>query len=66
MLSGLTLAIIQTGNAFGPSLLGWLRNATGGYAVPIVVCMTLEIAAVAIILLRIGPAKETSQNRGPK
>jgi cyanate permease len=28
MLSGLTLAIIQTGNAFGPSLLGWLRDAT--------------------------------------
>jgi cyanate permease len=66
MLSGLTLAIIQTGNAFGPSLLGWLRDATGGYALPIVVCMTLEIAAVAIILLRIGPAKDTLQNRGPK
>jgi MFS family permease len=57
MLSGLTLAIIQTGNAFGPSLLGWLRDATGGYAVPIVACMVLEISALAIILLRIGPAK---------
>jgi MFS family permease len=66
MLSGLTLAIIQTGNAFGPSLLGWLRDATGDYAVPIVVCMTLEIVAVAIILLRIGPANDTPQNRGPK
>jgi len=66
MLSGLALAIIQTGNAFGPSLLGWLRDATGGYAVPIVVCMTLEIAAVAIILLRIGPANDTPQNRGSK
>jgi sugar phosphate permease len=65
MLSGLTLAIIQTGNAFGPSLLGWLRDATGGYAVPIVVCMALEIAAVAIILLRIGPAKDSPQNWGP-
>jgi MFS family permease len=66
MLSGLTLAIIQTGNAFGPSLLGWLRDAAGGYAVPIVVCMALEIAAVAIILLRIGPAKDAPQNRGLK
>ena len=56
MLSGLTIAIIQTGNAFGPSLLGWLHDATGGYRVPIVVCMALEIAAVAIILLRIGRA----------
>lgn len=56
-LSGLTLAIIQTGNALGPSLLGWLRDATGGYVVPIVVCLVLEIAAIAIILVRIGPAK---------
>jgi MFS family permease len=57
MLSGLTLAIIQTGNAFGPSLLGWLRDATGSYAVPIVACVVLEISALAIIVLRIGPAK---------
>jgi len=60
MLSGLTLAIIQTGNALGPSLLGWLRDATGSYAVPIVVCVVLEIAAIAIILVRIGPAKEAA------
>jgi MFS family permease len=57
MLSALTLAIIQTGNGFGPSLLGWLRDATGGYAVPIVVCMAIEIVAIAIILLRVGPAR---------
>jgi MFS family permease len=60
MLSGLTLAIIQTGNALGPSLLGWLRDATGGYTVPIVVCLLLEIAAIAIILIRIGPANAAS------
>jgi MFS family permease len=63
MLSGLTLAIIQTGNALGPSLLGWLRDATGGYVVPIVVCLMLEIAAIAIILLRIGPAKRLPLKR---
>jgi cyanate permease len=62
MLSGLTLAIIQTGNAFGPSLLGWLRDATGSYAVPIFACMVLEISALAIIVLRIGPAKEVAPN----
>jgi cyanate permease len=56
MLSGLTLAIIQTGNSFGPSLVGWLRDASGGYTVPLVVCMAIEIAAIAIILVRIGPA----------
>jgi len=42
MLSGLTLAMIQTANALGPSLLGWLRDATGSYAVSIAACMALE------------------------
>lgn len=54
MLSGLTLAIIQTGNAFGPSLLGWLRDATGSYTAPIIVCIALEIAAMVLILIRLG------------
>ena len=62
MLSGLTLAIIQTGNAFGPSLLGWLRDATGSYAVPIKACIALEISALAIIVLRIGPPKDVAPN----
>jgi MFS family permease len=64
MLSGLTLAIIQTGNAFGPSLIGWLRDATGGYSVPIAACMAIEITAIAIILVRIGPAKYAQQTSG--
>jgi cyanate permease len=57
MLSGLTFAIIQTGNSLGPSLVGWLRDATGGYGVPIVVCVAIEIIAIVIILLRIGPTR---------
>jgi cyanate permease len=61
MLSGLTFAIIQTGNSFGPLLLGWFHDATGGYAVPIVVCMAIEIIASIIILLRIGPARAAAQ-----
>jgi MFS family permease len=63
MLSGLTLAIIQTGNAVGPSLLGWLRDATGGYAMPVAACVALEIAAILIILARIGPAKDAMRLR---
>jgi sugar phosphate permease len=61
MLSGLTLAIIQTGNSFGPSLVGWLRDATGGYTVPIVVCMAIEIVGIGIILVPIGPAGAVPQ-----
>lgn len=50
MLSGLTLAIIQTGNAFGPTIVGGLKDATGGYTAPILVCMVLEISAAALLL----------------
>jgi cyanate permease len=54
MLLGLTLTIMQTGNAFGPSIVGGLKEATGSYTAPIVVCMVLEIAAAALLLQRIG------------
>jgi MFS family permease len=57
MLSGLTLAIIQTGNSFGPSLLGWLQDATGGYTAPIVVCMAIEIVAIANDLAACRPSE---------
>jgi cyanate permease len=62
MLSGLTLAIIQTGNAFGPSIFGGLKDATGSYTAPIVVCMALEIAATALLLQRIGPARNVGRD----
>jgi MFS family permease len=52
LLSGLTFAIILTGSAFGSSLVGWLRDATGSYSVPIITCMMLEVVAIAIILVR--------------
>jgi cyanate permease len=58
MLTALAFSIIQAGNAFGPSLVGLLRDATGNYAVPILVCMALEVSAIAIILQRIGPARK--------
>jgi len=61
-LTGLTLGIIQVGNAFAPSLIGWSRDATGSYALPILGCIALEVAATAIILLRISPAKQVARN----
>lgn len=64
MLSGLTLAIIQTGNALGPSILGWLRQATGSYTLPIVVCVALELMAIALISVRIGPARHAAKTSG--
>jgi len=57
MLSALVLSIIQVTNAFGPSLLGGLRDATGSYALPIWICMSLELTAAVIVLQRVGSAK---------
>ncbi len=66
MLSGLTLAIVQTGNAFGPSILGWLHQATGSYSLPILVCVALELIAIAMILVRLGPAVHAETKLGDR
>jgi len=49
------IGMIVAGNqftfAFGPALLGLLRDLSGGYTVPLVGCLALESAAAAIVLL---------------
>jgi cyanate permease len=55
LLIGLSWAIIQFTYAFGPGLLGVIRDATGGYRAPLALCMTLEVAAAMLILLRPAP-----------
>jgi predicted MFS family arabinose efflux permease len=52
MLVGLSWAISQFTYAFGPGLMGVVRDATGGYAAPLVLCAALDIAAAVLILLR--------------
>ncbi len=44
------IAINQLTYSFGPGVLGWLRDASGGYALPIVACLSLQLAAVAVLL----------------
>ena len=48
----LSTAVMQTLYAFGPGLLGVLRDASGGYGVPLAVCMGLNLTAAAMILMR--------------
>lgn len=48
----LSTAVVQTLYAFGPGLLGILRDISGGYGLPLFVCMGLNIAAAALILMR--------------
>jgi len=52
----LSTAVVQILYAFGPGLLGILRDAFGGYGVPLAVCMALNLAAAALILMRQRPA----------
>ena len=52
MLVGLSWAISQFTYAFGPGLLGVVRDMTGGYAASLGICVALELAAAALILLR--------------
>jgi MFS family permease len=53
----LSTATVQILYAFGPGLLGVLRDASGGYGVPLAVCIGLNLAAVAVVLMRPRPLK---------
>ena len=54
----LVVAFNQYAFAFGPALLGVLRDATGSYTVPLALCMLLEGVAAIVVLIR------PSANRG--
>jgi MFS family permease len=48
----LSTAVVQILYAFGPGLLGVLRDAFGSYTVPLAVCLALNLVASVVILLR--------------
>jgi MFS family permease len=52
MLIGLSTGISQFTYAFGPGLLGFVRDATGSYTISLVVCILLNLTAAAIIIRR--------------
>jgi cyanate permease len=52
MLVGLSWAINQFSYAFGPGLLGIMRDASSGYGVPLAFCIALKIVAAVLILIR--------------
>ncbi|MFM9846199.1 MAG: MFS transporter [Hyphomicrobiaceae bacterium] len=53
MLTALVVAVVQIAYSFGPGLLGILRDLTGSYAVPLYVCMALELAGAVVVMLRL-------------
>ena len=57
VLVGLSVAINQVIYAFGPGVVGWLRDFSGAYSTSFMLCMAMEIAAAVIILI---PFKKTA------
>jgi MFS family permease len=60
MLVGLSWAISQFTYAFGPGLLGVMRDWTGSYTLPLVTCAALDFAAAVLILLRPAASRATA------
>jgi MFS family permease len=56
MVLGLVTASNQFLYAFGPLVLGLLRDLGGGYAPSLIACMVLEIAAAVLVLVGRPPA----------
>ncbi len=52
VLISLITATNQVTYAFGPGVIGLLRDATGSYAVPFYVCIALELIAAVLIMVR--------------
>lgn len=57
VLISLNTAINQVTYAFGPGVVGLLRDVSGGYAMPFYLCVALELLAAALIMVR---AKQVS------
>jgi predicted MFS family arabinose efflux permease len=52
VLVSLITAINQVTYAFGPGIIGLLRDAAGSYALPFYGCVALELLAAALIMMR--------------
>lgn len=63
MLAALVVAVVQVAYSFGPGLLGILRDLSGSYALPLAVCMVLEIAGAIVVML---PALQIKALRGER
>jgi MFS family permease len=58
-LVGLVVGINQLTFAFGPSLVGVIRDWTGSYAPALGACAALQAVAAAVVLLGPAPARST-------
>jgi predicted MFS family arabinose efflux permease len=63
VLISLITAINQVTYAFGPGVIGLLRDASGSYALPFYTCIALELTATGLILVR--GRSEVANNQQP-
>jgi cyanate permease len=54
VLISLITAINQVTYAFGPGIVGLLRDASGSYSLPFYGCIGLELIAAVLIMLGVG------------
>jgi predicted MFS family arabinose efflux permease len=52
VLISLLTAVTQVTYAFGPGVIGALRDLSGSYTVPFYGCIALELAAAALVMIR--------------
>jgi predicted MFS family arabinose efflux permease len=52
VLVSLLTAIVQVSYAFGPGVIGVVRDLSGSYALPFYGCIALELTAAVLIMLR--------------
>jgi predicted MFS family arabinose efflux permease len=57
LVSNLGTAVMGLTYAFAPGILGIVRDATGGYTVPLYICIATELLAATIVLLRPRPVR---------
>jgi MFS family permease len=60
VLISLITAITQITYAFGPGVIGLLRDASGSYALPFYACIGLQLVAAVLIMVRGRSAKSSS------
>ncbi|WP_439395265.1 MFS transporter [Bradyrhizobium sp. PMVTL-01] len=60
VLISLNTAINQVTYAFGPGVVGALRDWSGGYVLPFYLCIALEVVAAALIMVRGKPRAKLS------
>jgi cyanate permease len=65
VLISLLTAITQITYAFGPGVIGALRDLSGSYALPFYGCIALELTAAILVMFRGRPSQGNEREPRP-